>query len=500
VSLPWLLWVAWPLLWNSRLRYRHLYGALLLWNLIGCYWLLLTTLSAPDLQEGLLSLIAGAAAILTNPLLMLLPFWAWRTLSQRLGQPPSPWLFIPLWSLFEYLHFRWELTWSWLTIGFAWSEWPFWGAIGRLLGPTGLSTWTLIGIALVSADFPFSALRSRLVTALVWIVAPAMLAHLRTPPPIAAPARTVWSLQPNVDPYAKFSELPPDSQVKRLERLLPPNPPAGSLIVGPETAIPLPVSLDHPRQEPLLRSFWRYVDSHRVNLLLGVTGYRYFPPGSRLPASARAMPEGGGYELYNAALLLRPDTFFVHSKARLVPFVERAPYLELFTFLHSWQIDLGGAFGHLGKPDTQYALPLYPDEVPVAVAVCYESIFAHDLRRRLPSKPALLAILTNDGWWKKSSGYWQHYSYGRLVVQALGVPAVRSANTGVSACLTADGHPLTALPYDTSGRITATLAPQTPTALYHRWGEGGLLLLGIFALAVWTLSLRYPRSSRLSTA
>lgn len=499
VSLPWLLWVAWPLLWNSHLRYRHLYGALLLWNLVGCYWLLLTTLSAPDLQEGLLSLVAGAAAILTNPLLMLLPFWAWRTLSRRLGQEPSPWLFIPLWALFEYLHFRWELTWSWLTLGFAWSEWPFWGAMVRLVGPVGLSAWTLIGVAMVSPGLPFGGRWSRFIAGLVWIGGLPALAHIDWLQGSVDAPRTVWALQPNIDPYAKFSELPPDSQVKIVERLLPWAPPQGSLIVGPETAIPLPVSLDHPRQEPWLRPFWRYVERHKVNLLLGVTGYRYFPPGSRLPASARPMPEGGGYELYNAALLLRPDTFFVHIKARLVPFVERAPYLEVFTFLRSWQIDLGGAFGHLGKPDTQQALSLYPDDLPVAVAVCYESIFAHDLRRRLPPKPALLAILTNDGWWKESSGYWQHYRYGQLVAQGLGVPAVRSANTGVSACLTAEGQPLSALPYDTRGSLSAVLVPQAPATPYHRWGESGLLLLGIFALGLWTRSLRYRRSSRLST-
>lgn len=491
--------MTWPLLWSGRLSYRLLYLALFVGNLVGCYWLLLTTLSAPDVQEGLLSFVAGAAALLANPLLMLVPFWVWRTLSRRLEQEPSPWLFIPLWVLFEYLHFRWELTWSWLTLGFAWSEWPFWSATVRFFGPIGLSAWTLIGIALVSTDFPFSKCWSRLLAGLVWIVGLPALAHAEWTTALTAAPRPVWSLQPNIDPYAKFSELSPDSQVKNLEQLLPAAPAAGSLIVGPETAIPLPVSLDHPRQEPLLRPFWRYVQSHRVNLLLGLTGYRYFPPGSRLPASARPLPEGGGYELYNAALLLRPDTFFVHIKARLVPFVERAPYLELLTFLKSWQIDLGGAFGHLGKPDSQYALPLYPDELLVAVAVCYESIFAHDLRRRLPSRPALLAILTNDGWWKKSSGYEQHYSYGRLVAQALGVPAVRSANTGVSACLTASGQPISALPYDRRGSLTATLVPQAPATLYYRWGEGGLLMLGIFALGVWILSLRYRRSSRPST-
>lgn len=492
------MWLAWPLLWKLAQRerpYGLLYESLLLWNFIGCYWLLLTSLSAPDMGEALLSIAAGAAAILLNPLLMLLPFWAWRVLSRRTGAF-SPWLFIPLWGLFEYLHFRWELTWSWLNLGFAWSSWPFWEALGRLWGPVGLSLWTLIGAAVWQE---IKKVRLRIPLFLGWVLLLPAVVWGWPPSPTQASPRPVWVLQPNIDPYAKFSDFPPEQQVERLRRLFPPSPPSGGLIVGPETTIPLPVDLDHWRNDPFLRPFVAYADSFRVNVLLGVVGYRYFPPGKPLPVSARPLPEGGGYEMYNAALLLRPDTAMVHIKGRLVPFVERAPYLEFLHFLKRWQIDLGGGFGHFGRPDSQPPLRLYPDELPVAVSVCYESIFAHDLRRRLPASPALLAILTNDGWWKKSSGYWQHFSWGHLVVQSLGVSAARSANTGVSALLKADGDPIAFLPYDTTGVISGQLVPQAPATLYYRFGEGGAALLATFALALWIHSLRSRRFSKPST-
>lgn len=471
--------------------YKPLYLALLLWNLIGCYWLTLTTLSAPDWQEGLLSFLAGALAITVNPLLMLLPFAATRWLTSLTRTAFSAWLFAPLWGLFEYLHFRWELTWSWLSLGFAWSEWAFWRQMTTLVGPVGLSVWTLIGAALLWEPLG----RARGWAFALWSFALPLLAKIPLPAPAVAASRSVWVLQPNIDPYVKFAEMPPEVQLQRLLALLPKAPPPGALLVGPETALPLTVSLDHPRNEPFLRPLWSYAQQHRVNLLLGVVGQRYFAKGNPLPPSAQPLPEGGGIETYNAALLLRPDTFFVHIKARLVPFVERVPYLEYLTFLRRWNIDLGGSFGNFGKPTYSCPLRLYPEELPVGVAVCYESIFAHDLRERLPSQPALLAILTNDGWWKKSSGYWQHYTYGRLVAQSLGVPTARSANTGVSALWDAQGRALAELPYDTYGQQYAQLVPTAPATLYYRWGEVGLLLLSTFAGTVWLVRWFRSRAS-----
>lgn len=485
------MWVGIPLLWGLSFRekpYRLLYVALLLWNLGGCYWLMLTALSAPNFGEAVLSFVAGAAAILANPLLMLGVFAVWRWLFRQMFEVAhvrAVWLFIPLWAAFEYLHFRWELSWSWLSLGFGWSEWSYWRSLASLIGPTGVSVWTLVGAALLY--------EARLGAFLTWGFLTPALGILLSPRSTTTSPRAVYAIQPNIDPYVKFAEFSPDSQVGRLLSLLPSNPPQGALILLPETAIPVGVSLDTWPNEPFIRPFFEYAVRHKVNVLLGVVGYKYFPPGAPPSPSARLLPDGGSYEAYNAALLLRPDTVQVHIKSRLVPFVERAPFLEVFAFLRHWHIDLGGGFGNFGKPQSQSPLTLYPDETPVAVAICYESIFAHDLRQRLPERPALLAILTNDGWWKKSSGFWQHLTYGQLTATALGVPAVRSANTGVSALLSHTGERLASLPYDQIGIVEGQLAPRTPGTLYYRLGEIGWIGLSTFALILWWIQSYHSR-------
>jgi len=495
LSIPGLQIVAWLGLWHiakERKPFWRLYQALLGWNLFTTYWLCLTALSAPNLSEALISFLAGALTILVNPLLMLLPFALWRRLCLKKNLPHAPYLFIPLWIAFEYFHFRWELSWGWLTLGLSWSEWPFIGHLSGLWGPLGLSAWTLIAAAWLTTQ-GYSPLTRALVF-VFWTLGLPAIAQLYQPfrPHTAKP---VYLIQPNIDPYAKFNEFPPDSQLKVLLRYIPDTLPPGSLLIGPETALPVAVSIDDWRNDPWLQPFSQKAKRLQANILLGIVGYKLFPP-DKAPPDATPLPNGYAYQSYNAAILIRPDTAFVHIKSRLVPFVERTPYLEYLDFLRGWEIDLGGGFGSFGKPLSPPApLSLYPDSTLITVGVCYESIFTHDLRTR---KGHLIAILTNDGWWKKSSGYYQHFSYGRLSAQSLGLSMARSANTGISAFILPDGNVEHYLPYDTAGRLFATVPvgkSQTLFAIYGNWGAFGLCTFVLLLWILWWFRIKRSKDS-----
>jgi len=474
----------WLGLWyiaGQKKPFWRLYQALLSWNLFTTYWLCLTALSAPDLSEALISFLAGALTILVNPLLMLVPFSLWRALCVKKNLPYPAYLFVPLWIAFEYFHFRWELSWGWLTLGFSWSEWPFIGHLSSLWGPLGLSAWTLLAAAWLT-NRALTPLTRYTVFAL-WTLGLPALAQLYQPfhPHSSKP---IYLIQPNINPYAKFNELPPDSQLKMLLQHIPDSLPPGSLVIGPETALPVAVSIDNWQSDPWLRPFIEKARRFQANILLGIVGYRLFPP-EKAPPDGSTLPDGYAYQSYNAAILIRPDTAFVHIKSRLVPFVERTPYLEYLSFLRGWEIDLGGGFGSFGKPPSPpVALPLYPDSTLITPGVCYESIFTHDLRAR---KGHLLAILTNDGWWKKSSGYYQHFSYGRLSAQSLGLPMARSANTGISAVILPDGRVEKLLPYDTAGQISAVVPMGKSQTLFAVYGDWGVFWLCTFAMLLWII-------------
>jgi apolipoprotein N-acyltransferase len=133
---------------------------------------------------------------------MTIPFLLWR----KIPLPQASYLFIPLWVGFEYLHFRWELSWGWLTLGLSWSEWPFFGHLAGIGGPLGLSAWTLLAAALLTTRPLSPALRYLLF--LAWTFGLPLLASLYQPfrPHTYKPT---YLLQPNIDPYVKFNEFPP---------------------------------------------------------------------------------------------------------------------------------------------------------------------------------------------------------------------------------------------------------------------------------------------------
>ena len=50
-----------------------------------------------------------------------------------------------------------------------------------------------------------------------------------------------------------------------------------------------------------------------------------------------------------------------------------------------------------------------------------------------------MSIITNDGWWKNTAGYKQHFSYARLRAIEHRRWIVRSANTGISGVIDEKG-------------------------------------------------------------
>ena len=50
-----------------------------------------------------------------------------------------------------------------------------------------------------------------------------------------------------------------------------------------------------------------------------------------------------------------------------------------------------------------------------------------------------MCIITNDGWWKKTSGYKQHFSYAKLRAIEQKRSIIRCANTGISGIILPSG-------------------------------------------------------------
>ncbi len=193
--------------------------------------------------------------------------------------------------------------------------------------------------------------------------------------------------------------------------------------------------------------------------------------------------------LYNTLALVEAggSVAAVYDKHHLVPFGEYMPYGDqLARFgIHGMAAKDGQGFssgpgaqviemGALGR-----ALPL----------ICYEGVFPQDLRAA-PGRADFILLITNDAWFGKFSGPYQHLAQARLRSAEFGLPMVRVANTGVSAMIDAAGRVTESLPLGEAGWRDAALPPPLPPTVYARLGDAPMLVIFLVFLGLSRLDHR----------
>jgi apolipoprotein N-acyltransferase len=125
----------------------------------------------------------------------------------------------------------------------------------------------------------------------------------------------------------------------------------------------------------------------------------------------------------------------------------------------------------------------------VGAMICYEAIFPHAIVDQ-DDRPDWLLNLTNDAWYGRSSGPYQHFAIARTRAVEEGLPLVRVANNGISGEVDPEGRVLARLDLDAIGHADIPLAAASGRTLYAAAGDWTLVLL--LCLAAFPVALR-PR-------
>ena len=144
---------------------------------------------------------------------------------------------------------------------------------------------------------------------------------------------------------------------------------------------------------------------------------------------------------YNAAFLLNSGegNYQTYRKEHLVPFGEFIPGRRFMPWIVRWiPIPLDYQPGSQGSGVLTWHRK--GREIPLGVLICFEDVIPSLARARAQEGAKVLINLTNDGWFKNSSGAWQHALNAMFRCIETGLPMVRSANTGVSGVIDSKGR------------------------------------------------------------
>ena len=95
--------------------------------------------------------------------------------------------------------------------------------------------------------------------------------------------------------------------------------------------------------------------------------------------------------------------------------------------------------------------------------------------------------ITNDAWFGKTIGPYQHLTLAKIKAVEFGLPIARVANTGISAYISPYGEIIGKIPLDNKGVKTFNLISSLDRTLYKIYGEYIFVFLIIILLVINTI-------------
>ncbi|NGX57897.1 MAG: Apolipoprotein N-acyltransferase [Chlamydiae bacterium] len=154
----------------------------------------------------------------------------------------------------------------------------------------------------------------------------------------------------------------------------------------------------------------------------------------------------GKFRHHTVAYLFRPNTVALqrYEKRVLVPMGEYIP----FAFLRDLAADYGV---HGSFTCGECAKLLHSRCGSLGVSICYEETLGHMMRESRIKGAEMLVNVTNDGWFPDHGLPKTHLEHARLRTVEMGVPLIRSCNTGITCAIDSFGNDIAVLgktPYE----------------------------------------------------
>lgn len=239
------------------------------------------------------------------------------------------------------------------------------------------------------------------------------------------------------------------------------------LVIWPET----PIGSSYAEDPVFKGTVQRLTEGQPFALMLGSNDY-------------------AGSEIYNAALLLEPETtdIQIYYKNHLVIMGEYVPLTREFPWLQQYS-PLGSNYSAGSMPGI---LHLSKPALTFAALICFEDTVSRVARRSLLFHPRFFVNITNDGWFLRTGQSEQHLYNAMFRAIEFRRPLLRAGNNGVTAVISERGAVSNMLgsfgkkDYFGPGYLEGDIViPEPPVTVYERFGEWVPLLGGM--VTAWTL-------------
>lgn len=182
---------------------------------------------------------------------------------------------------------------------------------------------------------------------------------------------------------------------------------------------------------------------------------------------------------YNSAVFAAADGNILgrYDKIHLVPFGEYVPYRDVFFFAKhlTQQID----DFHRGT----YRKVFSAGGHTFGIFICYESIFADEVRQFAVNGAQVFVNISDDGWYGDTSAPWQHLNMARMRAIENRRWILRDTNNGVTTSIDPYGRVSVSAPRHVATTLVARYGYRDDLTFYTRYGDLFAILCGIITLA-----------------
>jgi len=267
---------------------------------------------------------------------------------------------------------------------------------------------------------------------------------------------TSWMLQQGLRTCSPAYVGVPEPDSQPTAQSCSQNVPPPGIVIWPEAQSPL--RSDDPRLIALLHTLATTV---RAPIVAGMLG-----------------EDQGG--IYNSAVFVAPNGAILgrYDKIHLVPFGEYIPYRELFFFAHKLTQQLVDL--QRGRERKVFRA----DGHSFGIFICYESIFADEVRRFALNGAQVFVNISDDGWYGDTSAPWQHLNMARMRAIENHRWILLDTNNGITTAIDPKGRVTYSAPRNVDASLIVRYGYENDLTFYTRHGDVFAYGCGIIILVV----------------